>query len=480
MEKQAYSSQMGTASVPKLLIQLSIPSILAILANNFYNIVDSIFVAQLNEQALTALSIAAPIQMLMAALGAGLAVGLNAVVSRGLGEQNPQKVRSAAASAIFIALCSYLLICLAQLLILEPFFTWQTQDAQIREYGITYLRICMLFSFGCMLQWVFDRLLIATGKTSLFMIALVSASVTNLILDPIFIFGWLGIPAMGIAGAAWATVIGQILGAAVSLLLNLFRNREIPLSFTFKPNGHSVAQILAVGIPTAVTQAMTSVAGMLVNLVLIGYSATAVAAYGICLKIQNMFLVVPTGINLALIPVVAYNHGAEKPERQKAAFRWGMIFSLGFMALAILVLELFPEQFLLLFNASPQMLEIGSTALRILAISMMLSVYALILGAVLQALGKGFSSMILTVARQVVFILPLLFLLRNTATLSVLWLAFPLAEGLGAALGLYLHKRKYQLFQDASGKGGHSPSFLAKDFPLQPRLADGKEKAVTE
>lgn len=447
MEKQNYSEQMGTAPISGLLLKLSIPSILAILANNFYNIIDSVFVAQLNEKALTALSLAAPIQMLMAALGSGMAIGLNAVVSRALGENDKDKVKAATASAIFIAACSYLLILLAQIFLLEPFFIWQTSDPLIREYGISYLRICMIFSFGCMLQWVFDRLLIATGKTSCFMVSLLTASITNLVLDPILIFGLFGFPALGVDGAAWATVIGQIFGAVAAILLNLFKNREISITVTLKPHLKSVSQILAVGIPTAVMQAMTSIAGMLVNIVIIGFSSTAVAVYGVCLKIQNIFLVVPTGINLALIPVVAYNHGANRPDRQRAAFRWGMIFSLGFMIAALLLLELFPEQILTIFNADSNMFEIGTVAIRILAISMILSVYALILGAVLQALGKGFSSMALTVARQAVFLLPILIAFQAFKTLSILWIAFPLAEAMGIVLGMYLHKKKHSLFK---------------------------------
>lgn len=454
MEKPNYSDQMGTAPISKLLVKLSIPSILAILANNFYNIIDSVFVAQLNEKALTALSLAAPIQMLMAALGSGMAIGLNAVVSHALGENDKDKVKTATSSAIFIAVCSYLLILLAQAFLLKPFFIWQTDDPVIREYGISYLRICMIFSFGCMLQWVFDRLLIATGKTSCFMVSLLSASITNLILDPILIFGLLGLPAMGVAGAAWATVIGQIFGAIVAMLLNVFKNREISISVTLKPHLKSISQILAVGIPTALMQAMTSIAGMLVNIILIGFSSTAVAVYGVCLKIQNIFLVVPTGINLAIIPVVAYNYGAKRPDRQKAAFRWGMIFSLGFMIIALLVLELFPMQILTAFNADSNMLEIGTVSIRILAISMAISVYSLILGAVLQALGKGFSSMALTIARQVIFLLPLLLVLKNFQSISLLWIAFPLAEIMGMILGIYLHKKKHSLFNSNNQNHG--------------------------
>lgn len=454
MEKPNYSDQMGTAPISKLLVKLSIPSILAILANNFYNIIDSVFVAQLNEKALTALSLAAPIQMLMAALGSGMAIGLNAVVSHALGENDKDKVKTATSSAIFIAVCSYLLILLAQAFLLKPFFIWQTDDPVIREYGISYLRICMIFSFGCMLQWVFDRLLIATGKTSCFMVSLLSASITNLILDPILIFGLLGLPAMGVAGAAWATVIGQIFGAIVAMLLNVFKNREISISVTLKPHLKSISQILAVGIPTALMQAMTSIAGMLVNIILIGFSSTAVAVYGVCLKIQNIFLFVPTGINLAIIPVVAYNYGAKRPDRQKAAFRWGMVFSLGFMIIALLVLELFPMQILTAFNADSNMLEIGTVSIRILAISMAISVYSLILGAVLQALGKGFSSMALTIARQVIFLLPLLLVLKNFQSISLLWIAFPLAEIMGMILGIYLHKKKHSLFNSNNQNHG--------------------------
>lgn len=281
-------------------------------------------------------------------------------------------MKTATASAIFIAVCAYLIIFLSGAFLLEPFFIWQTEDVLIREYGVSYLRICMMFSFGCMFQWVFDRLLIATGKTSCFMVSLLCASFTNLILDPILIFGWFGISAMGVGGAAWATVIGQIFGAVVSILLNLFKNKEVPISITLRPQLKSVSQILVVGIPTALMQAMSSIAGMLVNMILIGFSATAVAVYGICLKIQNIFLVVPMGINLAIIPVVAYNHGAKRPDRQKSAFRFGMIFSLGFMIIALLLLELFPKQLLTMFNADYNMFEIGTVAIRILAFSMVL------------------------------------------------------------------------------------------------------------
>lgn len=317
MQNKNYSEQMGSAPVRRLLLKMSVPSILAMLFNNLYNVVDSIFVAQLNEKALTALSLAAPVQILLAALGAGMAAGINAVISRLLGERKHTAVKSAVRAAVFLAGCSYLLILFMQFTLLRPFFAWQTGDTEIFRYGMEYLQVCMFFSFGCMLQWVFDRFLLSTGKTACFMVSLVSASVTNLVLDPIFIFGWFGFPALGIAGAGYATVTGQILGAVVSILLNLWKNKEIPISCTLRPEGKAIAEILKVGFPAALMQGMTSLGGMLINAILIGFSSTAVAVYGVCLKVQNIFMVVPNGINLAMLPVVAYNLGAKKPEREK-------------------------------------------------------------------------------------------------------------------------------------------------------------------
>ena len=439
------SGRMGTEAIPSLVWKLSLPMIAATVINNLYNIVDSIFISYIDEKALTALTLAAPVQLLMAALGSGNAVGLNAVISRALGAEDKKLVKSASSAAIFIALCSYMLILLAQFLVIEPFFLWQTNDPEIAAYGISYLRVCMIFSFGCMTQWVFDRFLIATGKVHLFTVSLVSASVTNLILDPIFIFGWLGMPALGTAGAGYATVIGQCVGAVVSILLNVCKNREIQIGNLSKVQWKVVAQILQVGIPSGLIQGITSFVGMAVNLFIMDISATAVAAYGICLRVQNMILTVPNGISMALIPIIAYNYGAGRPDREKSAFRWGMIYSMGIMFVMILILEIFPEPVLQLFNASDELLQMGAQALRILAVSIYISVYSLILSAVLQSLGKGITSMLITLSRQAIFLLPFLFLFSRMGNLTFIWSAFIVAEVLGLMLGLVLHK-KYVLF----------------------------------
>lgn len=442
---QNSSGRMGTEAVHSLVWKLSLPMIAATVINNLYNIVDSIFISYIDEKALTALTLAAPIQLLMAALGSGNAVGLNAVISRALGADDKKLVKSASGAAIFIALCSYIVIFAAQFIVVEPFFAWQTKDPQIAAYGIAYLRVCMLFSFGCMTQWVFDRFLIAAGKVHLFTVSLVSASVTNLILDPILIFGWFGIPAFGTAGAGYATVIGQCVGAVVSILLNVYKNREIRIGNPLKVQWNVVAQILQVGIPSGLVQGITSFVGMAVNLFIMDISATAVAAYGICLRVQNMVLTIPNGISMALIPLVAYNYGANRPDREKSAFRWGMVYSMGIMFMMILTLELFPEPILRLFNASDELLQIGAAALRILSVSIYISVYSVILSAVLQALGKGVTSMMITLSRQAFFLLPFLYLFSRMERLTFVWGAFILAEILGVILGLFL-QRKYVSF----------------------------------
>ncbi len=439
---QSNSQQMGTLPIPKLLLQLSLPLTVALLINNLYNLVDSIFIAHLNEKALTALSLAAPIQALIAALGSGMAVGLNAAISHALGKKDSHRVKATAATGIFMAFGAYLLILFTEILILKPFLSWQTADPEIFTYGLRYLRICMLCSLPNMLQWVFDRFLIATGHSLGFIVSLTSASIVNLILDPIFIFGFLGLPAMGTAGAAAATVIGQLCGAIVSLIINLRYNHEIPITITIRPNRSIVVEILQIGIPTALIQGITSVVGMIVNFILNGFSSTAVAVYGVCLKIQNIVLTFTNGINLALIPVMAYNDGAGLKKRKQEIFRWSVLFSTFFMLFITCIVELFTQQILQMFNASAQMMEIGISALRILMISFFFSTYSFNLGAALQAIGHGISSMLLTSFRQAFFLLPILLLFSLSKNLNLFWFGFVLTEWLGLALAFLMH-RKY-------------------------------------
>ena len=433
---------MGTRPVPRLVITTGIPLMLSLLICSLYNVVDSIYVSYVSEDALTALSLASPVQALMGALGCGIAVGLNAVVSKALGEKDEAQVRRAVAASLFLAGCAWALIAVAGVFLVRPYFAWQSGGNQvIAQYGVEYLSICMLFSFGQMGQWVFDRLVIASGRSTLFLFTLSSASITNIILDPIFIFGYFGLPALGTAGAAIATVVGQCVGCVAGYLINRRFNPATPISFTLRPEGKTLVAILRVGIPAAVMQGVVSVMGVLVNSLLIGFSTTAVAVYGVCTRVQNVVTVGVHGLDNGLIPIVAYNYGAGKRERIHQAIRWTLLYALLIFALFLLVLEGAPSLVLRAFDASEDMLAIGIPALRILAVSYLISTLGLVLAAVFQALGLGTYSLALTMIRQMIFPLVLVVAVLPFQNLNLVWTAFVLAELLALPVGLFLWRR---------------------------------------
>lgn len=433
---------METMKIPKLILKISIPMMLSLLINSLYGVVDSIFVSRVSEDALTALSLSSPVQILVAALGCGVAVGLNSVISKALGEKNQEAVKRTATAAMWLAMAAYILIVVVCVFFIRPYFKWQSGgNAVIAEYGIRYLGICMLLSFGQMTQWVFDRLLIATGKSSLFLISLTVASVTNLILDPIFIFGYFGFPAMETAGAGLATVIGQIAGAVAGIIINMKYNREIPIHFSWKPDWAYSKNILKIGIPTAIMQGLVSVMGMFINTVLIAFSSTAVAVFGICTKVQNLVLIGVNGINIGLIPIVAYNYGAGKRERMAQSVKWALIDSFLIMAVFTGILVFFPEPILYLFDASENMLAIGIPALRLLALSFLLSTVSTIMSGYFQALGDATYSLILTLSRQVVLLMLFIKIFSFIGNLEFVWSSYIFAEFLTIPLALYLYKK---------------------------------------
>lgn len=435
-------NSMGTMMIPKLLVKISVPMMLSLLINSLYGVMDSIFVARIGEEALAALSLAAPVQLLMIALGSGIAVGLNSVLSKGLGEKNREAVEKTASAAMWLAVMAYFLIAVICLLFLRRYFIWQSGgNVRIAEYGERYLRMCMLLSFGQMIQWVFDRLLIAAGKSSLFLISLTVASVTNLILDPIFIFGYLGLPAMDTAGAGLATVIGQIAGGIAGILINKRYNKEIPIRVRLIPDFGYCGKILKTGIPTALMQGLVSVMGIFINTVLITFSATAVAVFGICTKIQNLVIIGVNGINIGLIPIVAYNYGAKQMDRVKQAVRWALVYSLVVMAFFTVVLELFPGRLFLLFDASDDLLLAGIPALRILAVSYLASTVSTIISAYFQAVGKAGNSLTLTLVRQVLLVVVFIRIFASVGSLTVVWCAYIAAEVLTIPLAVFLYKR---------------------------------------
>ena len=426
---------MGTQKVSKLVLTTGIPLMLSLLINSLYNFVDSVFVSRVAEDALTALSLAAPVQFMVSALGLGNAVGLNAAISRALGEGRRDKVKKTASAAIFLAVCAWALISVACLVGIRWYFEWQSGgNAVIAQYGRDYLSICMLFSLGQMGQWVFDRFVIASGKSHLFLFTLSAASITNLILDPVFIFA-LG---MGTRGAAIATVIGQFVGLFAGITINRRWNKEIEFSFTLRPDWQSVKTILRVGIPSTLVQVLTSFVTVAMNSILLAFSSTAVAVYGVCSRMMGVCTVGVHGIDNGLIPIVAYNYGARKPDRVRESLRWAMGYSALFFLPFLLVLELAPNWVLRLFNASEHMMDIGIPAVRVLALAWAVSIPNLVIAAALQGLSQPRQSMVLTLLRQAILPVLLALVFKGFGNLNLIWLAFVLAEAIGIPAAMML------------------------------------------
>jgi len=429
---------MGTGKVSRLVLTTGIPLMLSLLINSLYNFVDSVFVSRVAEDALTGLSLAAPVQMMVSALGLGNAVGLNAAISRALGAGRRDRVRRTADSAIFLAVCAWALISVACLLGVRRYFEWQSGgNAMIAQYGRDYLSICMLFSLGQMGQWVFDRFVIASGRSHLFLFTLSAASITNLILDPVFIFAF----GLGTRGAAIATVIGQHMGLLAGVLINRRWNREIEFSRVPRPDLESVKTILRVGIPSTLVQVLTSFVTVVMNSILLAFSSTAVAVYGVCSRMMGVCTVGVHGIDNGLIPIVAYNYGARRPDRVHEAFRWALVYSAVFFVPFLIVLECAPQVVLRLFNASPEMMGIGVPAVRTMALAWMVSIPNLVSAFALQGLSLPRHSMIVTLLRQAVLPVTLALALRPLGRVEYIWFAFVLAEAVGIPVALLLWRK---------------------------------------
>ena len=437
----ATENSMGTEKISRLILKSGIPLMLSLLINSLYNFVDSVFVSRVAEDALTALSLAVPVQVLVSALGFGNAIGLNAAISRALGEKKEEQVKKIASAALFLALCAWLLICAACLFFVRLYFAWQSGGSEsIASYGVDYLSICMFFSLGQMGQWVFDRFVIASGRSHLFLYTLSAASLTNLLLDPVFIFGF----GLGTKGAAIATVIGQFVGAFAGMAINRRFNPEIPFAFTLHPDFACVKTILRVGLPSTLVQVLTSFITVAMNSILLSFSSTAVAVYGICSRMMGLCTVGLHGINNGLIPIVAYNYGARKQSRIREAFRGALVDATLFFAPFLALLEFMPVLVLRLFHASEFMMQIGIPAVRLLALSWLLSIPSQVVAAGLQGLSLANPSMILTMLRQAILPVALALLLRPFGHLPFIWLSFALAESLCLPLALFFWKRGCQ------------------------------------
>lgn len=429
MEENRTENKMGIMPVGKLLVSMSVPMMCSMIVQALYNIVDSIFVARVCEDALTAVSMAFPLQSLLIAIGAGTGVGVNALLSKALGEKKADEAGVIAMNGIFLALCSYIAFIIIGLTCVKAFYASQTDNAVISGYGIQYLTIVCCLSCGIFTQFIFERLLQSTGKTIYTMYTQGIGAIVNLILDPILIFGLLGMPRLEVAGAAIATVTGQVTAGCIAIFFNLKVNHEIQFKFRgFKPSGKIIGKIYAIGIPSIIMQSIGSVMVYGLNMILMVFSSTAVAVFGVYFKLQSFVFMPVFGLNNGLIPIMAYNYGAKKRKRMLDAFKYAVFMAAGIMCIGAAIFELIPNVLFKMFDASDSMLAMGTVALRIIAIHFPIAAVCIVTGAVFQSLGKAIYSMINSIMRQLVVLLPAAYLLALTGNVNNVWWAFPIAE----------------------------------------------------
>ena len=448
-------NKMGIMPVNRLLVTMSLPMIISMLVQALYNIVDSAFVSRISEDALTAVSLAFPVQNLMIAIAAGTGVGINALLSRSLGEKKQDTANRAAGNGVFLGVLSALAFVLFGCFFAETYFRAQfsakdfeqnaAQCESIISMGTDYLRICCLFSFGIFLQIVTERLLQSTGKTLYTMITQGLGAIINIILDPILIFGYFGMPELGVAGAAIATVTGQIIAMLLGFVFNQVKNKELQLSAAcLRPHVRTICTIYSVGLPSIIMQSISSVMTFGMNKILLLFSSTAVSVFGVYFKLQSFIFMPVFGLNNGMIPIIAYNYGARRKQRILATARLSIFIAMGIMAVGLIVFQLLPGPLLSIFDAGEDMLEIGIPALRTISLSFLFAGYCIIVGSVFQALGNGVYSLIISVARQLAVILPAAWLLAKLFGLTAVWFSIPLAELVSVSLSTFFLRRIYR------------------------------------
>lgn len=438
-------NKMGKMPVGKLVFTMSLPLMASLLVQSLYNIVDGIFVARLSEKALTATSLVYPLQILMVAASVGTGVGVNALISRLLGAKKHEEADKIATTGLILAFICTLIFVVLGIFFSGSFAAAFTDDPETRAYCETYLKVCMTFCIGIFLETLAQRLLQATGNTFSSMISLIVGAVTNIILDPIMIFGLLGCPAMGIKGAAVATVIGQIMGAATALLLNHFRNPELHFAIKgFRFSGKSVLEIYKVGFPTIIMQAVGSIMISVINSILMPISSTAVAFFGVYYKLQNFLMMPINGLGQAAIPIVGYNYGAKNGKRVKETLKI-MVPAAAIIALAgTVIFMVFTSQLLQLFSASKEMLEMGIPALRIISITFICAAVTTVLGYSASGLGNGVINMLGTAIRQLILLVPFVYLFSLSGSVDKIWFAFWISEGAAVIYSILSVRRELE------------------------------------
>ena len=446
MQKETVQeNKMGVMPVGKLLVNMALPMIISMLVQALYNIVDSVYVSQVSESAVTALSLAFPVQNMQIGFAVGVGVGVNALLSQSLGRKDQESVNWAAGQGVFLALVATALFMLFGFFGVRPYYTMQSTVAETVEGGIAYTSICCIFTVGIFIQVLCERLLQATGRAMQTMILQGTGAIINIILDPVFIHGWWGMPKMGVAGAAVATVIGQCTGAVLGIYLNLRHNPEVQLHVKFmKPNWKVIAPILEVGIPSVVMNGIGSVMNFGMNQILQGFNEVATGVFGIYYKLQSLFFMPLFGINNATISILAYNYGARKPKRIVHTLKLATAVAVCIMLVGLAVFQLFPQALLGIFNPTEEFLAIGVKALRILCLPFPVAAICISLGASFQALGKGSYSTVVSLCRQLIVLLPAAYLLSLTGDVNNVWWSFPIAEVMSALVTGLLFAKLYR------------------------------------
>ncbi len=430
-EKIIKENKMGVMPMNRLLLGMALPMVASMILQALYNVVDSVYVSALGQDALNAVSLAFPIQNIIVAIASGTGVGVNALISRSLGEGKREQASRYAALGVFLSACSYILMVLVGIFGVEAFFRSQTGVEAIIADGTKYLRICCIFSFGAFGQVIYEKLMQSTGKTSLSMCTQGIGAILNIVLDPIFIFGWFGIPAMGVAGAAVATVVGQIVGMVCGILLNQYKNREITVSFRgFRPEWGKIKQIYVIGVPAIIMMAIGSVMTYSMNLLLGALEPTGVATavFGVYFKLQSFVILPVVGMTHGMMPIVSYNLGARKKSRMLSSYRYTLFYSFGYLCLCSLLMLLLPDTLLGFFNPTRAMLDLGVPALRIISVGYLFTAYSLINSSFFQAMGRSVLSMLMSIARQLGFLVPLAIFFGFAIGLHAVWWAIPIAE----------------------------------------------------
>jgi len=443
--EQSKENKMGVMPVNKLLFSMALPIMISMLVQALYNIVDSIFVAQYSQNALTAVSLAFPVQNLMIAVGVGTAVGLNSMLSRRLGERRYEDANIIAENGVFLAILTWLAFALFGIVFSRVFFKMFTEIEEVIEMGQEYMFICCVFSIGVFMQVMFERIMQATGNSVYSMIIQTVGAVINIILDPIFIFGKFGLPEMGIAGAAIATVIGQIAAMLLGIFLTAVKIKEVRLNFRkFKPSLRAIKEIYIIGVPSIIMQSIASVMTVGINKILV--SEVAVSVFGVYFKLQSFVFMPVFGITNALIPIVAFNYGAAKKSRMISTIKLAAVSAMSIMFLGTIIFQLFPQYLLGFFEATQEMLEIGIPALRIISICFIFAGLCIVLSSVFQALGNGFLSMIMSITRQLIVLLPAAYILKKFVGRDAIWFAFSISEIVCTVMCLFMFRWVYDKY----------------------------------